>query len=164
MVAEVRTDGGDVRAILLPANPSPELLTMASNALSASESAFTNAYELAWYRFHRSLLEYRSGRYADALGSARQAAEWKGKFCRVYALIIQSMACKRLGQETEARRLWQQAADSIPELRKEPENLTNTRNLLLIQLLLEEAAALVGHEGQKSPQQEAGAPRNVPAP
>ena len=156
--------GGALRAILLPANPAPELLTLASNALPSSETAFTNAYELAWFRFHRSLLEYRSGRYAEALASARQAAEWRGKFCRVYALIIQSMASKRLGQNDKARKLWQQANDSIPELRKEPQNLTNTRNLLLIQLFLEEAASLLGPDDQKALPQPAGSGLNPSAP
>ena len=145
--------------MLLPANPGPELLTLASNALSKSESVFTNEYELAWFRFHRSLLEYRSGRYAEALASARQAAEWRGKSCRVYSLLIQSMASQRLGNETEARRLWQQAADSIAELRKLPKNLMNICNLLLIELFLEEATSLLGLDGQKSLEQEAGALR-----
>ena len=155
---------GVLHTMLLPANPTPELLTLASNALPKSESVFTSEYELAWFRFHRSLLEYRSGRYADALTSARQAAEWGGKFCRVHSLIIQSMACQRLGQETEARRLWQQAAHSIAELRKEPKHLINVCNLLLIELLFEEAGGLLGLDGQKSLEQEAGALRNVPAP
>jgi len=150
--------------MLLPANPGPELLTLASNALSKSESAFTDAYLLAWFRFHRSLLEYRAGRCAEALASARQAAEWRGEFCRVYSLLIQSMASHRLGNESEARRLWQQAADSIPALQKEPQNLTNTRNLLLIQLLLEEASALLGLDDRPPRPQAAQSPRNVPTP
>ena len=138
--------GGVLRAILLPSRPSPELLNLASNALPESETLFTNDYKLAWFRVHRSLFEYRSGRHAEALASARKAAEWKGESCKVYALILQSMASQRLGQEGEARRLLQQAKDSVPGLRQQPKTLTNTRNLLLIQLLLEEAAGLLGPE------------------
>ena len=150
--------------ILLPADPAPELLNLASNTLPASEAVFTNAQLLAWFRFHRSLLEYRSGRYAEALASARQATEWRGAFCPIYGLLIQSMACQRLGQETEARTLWQRAADSVAELRKQPENVTNIRHLLLMELFLEEAAALLGQDRQKSLQQGAGAAPNTPAP
>ena len=156
--------GGVLRAMLLPANPAPELLTLASNALPASEAVFTDPYQLAWFRIHRSLLEYRSGRYAEALASAREAAEWEGKFCRVYALIIQSMASQRLGQHAEARKLWQEAKDSIPELRKEPHNLTNIRNLLLIQLFLEQAADLLGPEEQKALPRAAGSGLSTSAP
>ena len=153
--------------MLLPANPAPELLTLASNALPSSEAVFanfTNAQKLAWFHINRSLLEYRSGRYAAALASARQATQWKGKFCQVYSLIIQSMASHRLGQEPEARQLWQEAKDSIPALRKQPKTLPSTRNLLVIPLFLEEAAGLLGLEEQKALPRAAESGLNTSAP
>jgi hypothetical protein len=161
----VESLGGFLRAMLLPANPAPELLTLASNLLPPSGIVFTNGFDLAFSHMHRSLLEYRSGQYAEALISARRSAEQK-QASETHALIIQSMASHRLGQTNEARLLWQQVI-ARPNRLGPPGNMNHMR--LTAECYLEEAARLLGVENELryKPAEEAqptnaGAPRAKP--
>jgi tetratricopeptide (TPR) repeat protein len=155
------------KVCLLPAAPSPELLLQASNLLQFAESRTTGADLVAWQQLNWALLHFRTGQHAEALESCHKAALSTNIFCRETALLLHSMAAKRLGRDREAEELWRAAKAQLPQLTKkgwDPNRLLfDVPNLLIFELLLDEAELLITKQSGPPPPAESTPPAGLPA-
>ncbi len=131
---------------IVPADPPAELLELAQTLLEDEVVSRTPIPAPPWRGVFFALLYYRLGDYQAAYDWARQAAAAAGPMGKARALLVQSMAAKRMGLEEEALALFQQAAPAHLELKKlakqEPER--NLPALKVFECLLDEAKDLLG--------------------
>lgn len=100
--------------LLRPECSTPSLL-QASNLLQLAESASTNEIETSRCSLYRGMLDYRSGRYAQAVESLATATRSTDVCCQATALVFRAMSAWQLGRDSEAKRFLQQAKGMVPE-------------------------------------------------
>ena len=151
------------KVCLLPAAASPELLLQASNLLQFAEPRTTGANLIAWQHLNWGLLHFRAGRHAEALESCHQAALSTNIFCLNTAQLLRGMAAKRLGRDREAEELWRAAKAQLPQLAKHGGDLNQLQDVLVFELLLDEAELLFTNGSGPPPPVEPTPPAGRPA-
>jgi eukaryotic-like serine/threonine-protein kinase len=126
----------------------PELLLQASNGVGLAASGVPELVPESEYRLTKGLLDYRVGRYAEAIESLHKAAATTNVYFQPYALLLRGMAAKRLGRDHEAEQDRQAAKALLPKLAAKVNQVPGDLPYLhIFELLLEEAEPLFAKPG-----------------
>ncbi|MCX6925316.1 MAG: hypothetical protein NT154_19210, partial [Verrucomicrobia bacterium] len=132
------------QACLLQTAPSEPLLDKATYLLGYLESVSSDYQDAPWFCLLQGILSYRSSRIAAAVGPLRASTDSPDPFCKATGLLFRAMCAQRLGQKSEAEKLWQQSKAMLPALTALVKVPDDASKVEMYQLVLEETENLLG--------------------